>query len=89
MKQSFYERKTTRVASNEKASIKFYRSETAIQCIIKNVSEGGAKLSFAYPIHIDLLFQLIHADGQNQHCRTIWIGGNEAGVQFINAPLGV
>jgi hypothetical protein len=55
--------------------------------MIRNLTERGAKLTFAAPVPINLVFRLVHADGRVQNCRAIWVEKNEVGVEFINEPL--
>jgi hypothetical protein len=67
--------------------VQFYHSPVTIDCMIRNLTERGAKLTFAAPVPINLVFRLVHADGRVQNCRAIWVEKNEVGVEFINEPL--
>jgi hypothetical protein len=58
-----------------------------IDCVIRNLTERGAKLTFAAPVPVNLVFRLVHADGRINNCRAIWVEKNEMGVEFINEPL--
>ena len=63
--------------------IVFNRHFSAIECIVRNLSEGGACLEVANSIGIPDDFQLsVAADGLNRCCHVAWRGSGRIGVAF-------
>ena len=55
----------------------------AIDCTLRNFSANGAALDVESPLGIPDEFDLvIHADGQRQHCHTVWRKDRRIGVVF-------
>ena len=64
------------------ATIVFNGGRTQLGCIIRNLSEGGAKLEVASVSKVPNTFDLI-APGHRPHaCRVVWRALKELGVQF-------
>ena len=58
------------------------RSRT--DCIIRNLSDGGAKLEVASVGGIPQTFDLIAPDHRPHSCRVAWRALKELGVQFLS-----
>jgi hypothetical protein len=63
-----------------------YRGGGALKsCIIRNVSETGAKLEVASVAGIPDSFDLLVAGHRPQPCRIVWRALKEIGVQYLPA----
>lgn len=56
-----------------------------LDCVIRNLSEGGAKLEFATVRGIPQSFDLMVPGQRPFHCRVAWRALKELGVQFVPA----
>lgn len=68
------------------ATIVFDGGRTRISCIIRNLSESGAKLEVASVARIPRTFDLLVDKVRPQHCTVVWRAVKEIGVQF-QSPL--
>ena len=67
-----------------RAQIVFNGGRSQADCIIRNLSESGAKLEVASVRSIPQTFDLI-APGHRPHpCRVAWRALKELGVEFLN-----
>jgi hypothetical protein len=56
---------------------------TAVDCIVRDISDTGARLQFPVPQKFDGLLDLhIPVKGQSFHARVRWLDGVEMGIQF-------
>lgn len=67
------------------AVIAFNAGQTRVGCIIRNLSDEGAKLEVATVKDIPVSFDLIVPGHQPQHCRVAWRALKELGVAFHSA----
>jgi len=67
------------------ATIVFDGGRTRLDCVIRNLSEGGAKLEFPTVRGVPQSFDLIVPGHRPYHCRVAWRALKELGVQFIPA----
>jgi hypothetical protein len=67
------------------ATITFDNGRTRLDCVIRNLSEGGAKLELATVRGIPQTFDLVVPGHHVQHCRVAWRALKEMGVQFMPA----
>lgn len=65
------------------AWIVFDGGRSQIACIIRNLSDGGAKLEVARVAGIPQTFDLIVPAHRPQPCRVAWRALRELGVQFL------
>jgi len=65
------------------ATIVFDGGRTRLDCVIRDLSEGGAKLEFPTVRGIPQSFDLIVPGHRPHHCRVAWRALKEMGVQFI------
>lgn len=71
---------TPRRNANIEAIIAYGRTQLA--CIIRNVSEGGAKLEVTSVRGIPDAFELLLPNHRPQRCRVAWRSLKEIGVAF-------
>lgn len=65
--------------------IVFENDSGSHDCVVRNLSQNGAKLSFAHPPQIPMQFELaIHKKGRHQ-ARLVWLDYDMAGVTFAAA----
>jgi PilZ domain len=68
----------SRVAFNNRCS--------TIDCLVRNMSQDGAKIVFSSPLTIPSEFDLmIHQKGHSRRARVVWRREMEAGVEFLAA----
>ena len=67
------------------AIIAFDGGRTRIACIIRNLSETGAKLEVGSVTNIPRTFDLVVPRVRPQPCTVMWRSLKEIGVQFDNA----
>ncbi len=68
------------------ARIIFNHGSSSINCTIRDLSDGGAKLVVNSAADIPGTFDLRFDDGTPpRHCSTQWISGNSIGVRFTFA----
>ncbi|WP_162916849.1 PilZ domain-containing protein [Dongia deserti] len=57
---------------------------TTVECRLRNISEGGARLELAGPQLLPHTFELYIADLPARKCSLRWAKGNLIGVQFVD-----
>lgn len=67
------------------ATIVYDGGRMRLDCVIRNLSDGGAKLEFATVRGIPQTFDLMVPGHRPQHCRVAWRALKELGVQFMPA----
>jgi hypothetical protein len=88
MNQTATLRRERRVAprrhANILASIAYNGGRSHMGCIIRNLSEGGAKLEVARSVRdIPQTFELLRPGFDPQPCRVVWRALKEIGVTFV------
>ena len=69
------------------ATIVFDGGRTRIRCIIRNLSETGAKLEVASVTRIPRTFDLVVDKVRPQACIVVWRAVKELGVQFRDPTI--
>lgn len=69
------------------ATIVFDGGRTRMRCIIRNLSETGAKLEVAAVTRIPRTFDLVVDKVRPQHCVVVWRSVKELGVQFQDPSM--
>lgn len=83
-------RKAERVKSLLKAKIVFNNRMTSIDCIIKNISNSGARVSIDNTVSIANEFDLeIPLKGKSYRAFMKWRDRDSMGVEFIDGPAEV
>lgn len=65
------------------ATIVFDGGRTRMRCIIRNLSESGAKLEVASVTKIPRTFDLLVDKVRPQACAVVWRSMKELGIQFL------
>ena len=83
--EKFYEelRKSVRRRVLKTGKIAFRNHFGAIDCTIRNLSEGGACIKVESPFGIPDSFDLIFEGGAVRRCRVAWRKVTQIGVEFI------
>ena len=78
-------RKSTRSRTFFAGTIAFNKRKSTMDCHVRNVSAGGAKVAFTNTAVIPDQFDLtIARKDRSFSARMVWRGVNEAGVVFVN-----
>lgn len=64
------------------ARIVFNEGRSTIDCTIRNLSPGGAKLLVTSVVGVPNSFDLVMANGERRACRVAWRALKELGVAF-------
>jgi hypothetical protein len=76
-------RNATRHRTFKGARIAFKDHGAAIDCVVRNLSDGGARLKVESPIGISETFDLVFEDDQSvRSCRVVWRKDTQIGVKF-------
>lgn len=67
------------------ATVVFDGGNSRVDCVIRNLSEGGAKIEVPSARIIPQTFDLLVPGHRAQHCRVAWRALRELGVQFVHA----
>jgi hypothetical protein len=79
-------RATPRHRALKGATLKFNRGFGAFECVVRNLSEGGARLTFGDPLGVPTRFDLrIGPDGEWRPAQVRWRGASDVGVTFVEA----
>jgi hypothetical protein len=58
----------------------------SVRCVIEDISDTGARLTFAYALVLPSRFRLLfEKDGREEHAQMIWRNGAIVGVSFSRA----
>jgi hypothetical protein len=68
--------------TNIEASIVFGAGRSVRPCVVRNVSDTGAKLEVASVAGIPNSFDLVVPGHRPQHCRVVWRALKEMGVAY-------
>ncbi len=66
----------------KRAKIVFEGHEAVIDCVVLNMSGGGACLKVETPIGIPDTFDLMLDHASVRHCRVAWRKAAQIGIQF-------
>ena len=61
---------------------------STFDCMIRNLSEGGAKITLESTVPIPEHFDLKFEDGTTHSCRVCWRNPKELGVEFMDVVVG-
>lgn len=68
------------------ATLEFNRGFGAFECVVRNISDGGARLSFGDALGVPARFDLrVGPDGEWRHAEVRWRGPSDVGVAFVTA----
>jgi PilZ domain-containing protein len=77
-------RKSERLAVRTPAKIMLPHSNTPLDCVATNVSDGGALLHVRSADLPDIFMLHFTDSGRQRHCRVAWRKGAEVGVAFTD-----
>ena len=76
-----------RIRTLKTAHIVFNDGGSVIDCVVRNLSSGGALLLLPSVLGVPETFELlIDSDGSLRATRTVWKGRGQIGVAFGKAP---
>lgn len=79
------ERKGTRRRTLKAGQITFNGRHCSLPCAVRDITEGGAKLTVDGTIAAPDTFELhIELDGSWVDCEVVWRRGNSIGVRFVS-----
>ncbi|WP_406854453.1 hypothetical protein [Alsobacter sp. KACC 23698] len=65
----------------------FDHGRNSIECVIRNLSAGGARLQISPAVMVPSRFELVDGkSGQRRMVRQVWRAGDLMGVAFETAP---
>jgi len=67
-----------------RAAIAYDGGRTWLECVIRDLSDGGAKLELASVRGVPQTFDLMVPGHRPHHCRVAWRALKEMGVQFVS-----
>jgi PilZ domain len=67
----------------KRAQIVFKGHEAVIDCVVLNLSDGGACLKVETPIGIPDTFDLMLDHASLHNCRVVWRKATRIGIQFV------
>ena len=70
------------------AKLAFKGRSATIDCTVRDLSEGGARLEVASVVGIPESFELMLAGEPMRFCRVIWVKATQIGVAFIQLKGG-
>ena len=76
------QRKSPRQRVLKGGHIVFNGGNSTIDCIVRNLSDGGALLRVASPIGIPASFDLVTSDKASHACKVVRRAAHEIGVEF-------
>ena len=83
-------RRNVRRRMRRDAQVIFEGHEQSIGCVVHNISNGGARLSFTAPLAVlPRTFTLVLLkDSVQRDCELVWSGRGIVGVKFISEWFG-
>lgn len=69
--------------------VAFNNRWSTIDCLVRNMSESGAKLEFAHPVFLPNEFELvIQQRGNSRRARVVWKQATAMGISFLDKDFG-
>ena len=76
-------RKTQRMRRLKDACIYFNGKKSMMNCVVRDVSETGARVTVGEPYLIPTEFELAIKGSPARPARKVWVKQNEMGIEFI------
>jgi PilZ domain len=67
----------------KRAQIVFKGHDAVIDCVVLNLSDGGACLKVESPVGIPNTFHLMLDRASLRNCRVVWRKATRIGIQFV------
>lgn len=78
-------RKSPRIHIQIDGAVQCSRTLTSLSCVVRDISESGARLVVDSSQHVPDAFQLqLEHEGFSTECIVVWRSGTEIGVEFRN-----
>jgi PilZ domain len=77
-------RKSERLAVRTPAKVMLPHSDSPLDCVATNVSDGGALIHIRGADLPDVFVLHFSDSGRQRHCRVVWRQGGEIGVAFTD-----
>ena len=77
-------RKSTRFKTFKGAEL-IWPNGVPVKCIVRNVSETGAKLEVSGPVLRNIVDLIFDQDHSRRSCRVVWCKERMVGVEFLQA----
>jgi hypothetical protein len=77
-------RQNFRVEWKSPASVDLGDGTPRIGCVVKNLSNGGARIACAEALPDEFILRVTPGRGRPRSCRVAWRRGDEIGVRFID-----
>jgi c-di-GMP-binding flagellar brake protein YcgR len=89
VKEFINRRRSIRFSTRCPAWIEFDDDTPPLRCTLLDVSEGGARISVAFPKRLPERFALILEDdvAHARRCRVVWRGDAEVGISYLDPYL--
>lgn len=78
-------RQNFRIEWKSPASVDLGDGQDRIACVVKNLSNGGARIACAETLPDEFILRVTPGRGRPRACRVAWRRGDELGVQFVDA----
>ena len=84
-------RKHRRIPVSQPATVLRRDGSLVADCVLRDISVGGARLHFAERIEVpqELSLRLPRGGKVHRHCEVVWQRNFEMGVRFVSAEPGV
>ena len=70
----------------KRGKVLLHDHNTVLDCLIRDMSDGGARLQIEHASTLPMLFKLANvSDGEVREVRVIWRKDGQAGVAFVTA----
>ncbi len=83
MENTQKERRTCRRRVLKPAQITFNGHSAVIDCTVRDISDGGARLMVESPVGIPDTFGLAVGGETARQCRVVWRKTSQIGVEFV------
>lgn len=71
----------------KRGKVLFQDHTSLLDCTIRDLSEGGARLIIDHAITLPAEFRLVNvSDGETRDVRVAWRRGDQVGVGFLSPP---
>jgi hypothetical protein len=77
-------RQNFRIEWKSPASIDLGEGTERLNCVVKNLSNGGARIACHEELPDQFILRLTPGRGRPRSCRVAWRRGEEVGVQFVD-----
>jgi PilZ domain-containing protein len=76
-------RKSPRMHRLKEGRIYFNDKKSIMSCIVRDLSEGGARVTVSEPYLLPAEFELVIHGSPARPARKVWVKQNEMGIEFL------